>query len=96
MAATLAEFTGGVLAVLLPMPSNCAEDEPRLTLVLLVSDGGLFAGFAIGARAFPSLLGAAGKGLLELSIFTGITFISGSIRLCIGSLTRNFRTTSIL
>jgi hypothetical protein len=77
IAATFAAFTGGVLVALPPMLRNCTEVVPRFTLVLLAAavDGALSSGFATGARAFPSPAEARGKELLELSIFTGITFL---------------------
>lgn len=81
ISATFDAFTGGVFVALLPMLRNCAEAAPRFTLVLLtlavgaVAGGALSPDFAMGARAFPSPLGASGKELLDLSIFTGITFL---------------------
>jgi hypothetical protein len=77
IAATFDAFTGGVFVALLPMLRNCVEVVPRFTLVLLAAtvDGALSPDFATGVRAFPSPAGASGKELLELSIFTGITFL---------------------
>jgi hypothetical protein len=74
ISATFDAFTNGVFATLLSMLRNCAEVVPRFTLVPLAA-GVLFSGFAMAARAFPSPVGASGKGLLDLSIFTGITFL---------------------
>ena len=76
ISATLVAFTVGVLAALPPMLRNCADVAPRFTLVLLAAaEGALSPGFAMGARTLPSPLGATGKELLDLSIFTGITFL---------------------
>jgi len=74
ISATFDAFTGALVA-LFPMLRNCAEAVPRFTLVLLVAADALFSGFATGARAFPSPTEDSGKGLLDLSIFTGITFL---------------------
>jgi len=76
ISATFDAFTKGVFATLLSMLRNCAEVVPRFTLVLLAAagDGALSPDFAAGARTFPSA-GTSGKGLLDLSIFTGITFL---------------------
>lgn len=76
--------------MLLSMPCNCAALAPRCTLVPLgVEDRALSAGFEAGAR--PSVV-AVGRGLLDFSIFTGITlFAENSVRcLGIGSQMQNF------
>jgi hypothetical protein len=76
ISATFVAFTG-VFVALPPMLRNCAEVVPRFTLVLFTlaaADGALSPDFAIGARAFTSPPEASGKEVLELSIFTGITF----------------------
>jgi len=76
ISATFDAFTNGVFATLLSMLRNCAEVVPRFTLVPLAAGGdALSPGFVAEARAFPSPAGASGKGLLDLSIFTGITFL---------------------
>jgi hypothetical protein len=75
ISATFDAFTG-VFATLAPMLLNCAEVAPKLTLVLLAGvGGGVSAGFVVAARAFTSPAGVSGKELLDLSIFTGITFL---------------------
>jgi len=74
ISATFDAFTGTFIA-LLPMLRNCAEVVPRFTVVLLAALGaGASPGFATAVRAFPSPPEGGSKGLLELSIFTGITF----------------------
>lgn len=80
ISATFDAFTTGVFAMPLSMLRNCAEVVPRFTLVpLTAADGALSPDFVAGALALPSPAGAIGKGLLDLSIFTGVTFSTGSI-----------------
>jgi len=82
ISATFDAFIVGVLTTPLSMLRNCAEVVPIFTLVLLVAvDGALSPDFAPGARPLLSPVGARGKGLLGLSIFTVITFLLGRLYL---------------
>lgn len=66
--------------MLASMLSKCAEVAPRCTLVPLAVEGcgEAAAGLAARACACPSPAGVTGKGLVDFSIFTAITF---SVRL---------------
>ena len=91
ISATFDAFTG-VFPALPPKLLNCAEVVPKLTLVPLAAvDDELPAGFAVAGRTFTSPLGEIGKGVLDLSIFTGVTFFTGSIKPYIGRQKLNFR-----
>jgi len=76
ISATFAAFTGEEFVAPPSMLRNCMVVAPRFTLVpLLTEDAALSPGFAMDARTFPSPAEGSGKGLLDLSIFTGITFL---------------------